>query len=136
MKSVVLLIFIFWVGASEHGRGAIKTYDDLSAVQINALQESNARLDMFDQRLRQLDTELARGKIHTGFYKQRAAELTSLIAEESEFQNAILVQDSKIKVLARKLADGIQKTLAAAPEVLGVIAMGALKALSGATITP
>jgi hypothetical protein len=136
MKSVAHLIFIFWVGASVHGRGAIKTYDDLSAVQINALQESNTRLDVFDQRLRQLDTELARGKIHSGFYKQRAAELTSLIAEESEFQNAILVQDSKIKVLVQKLSNGIQKMLVATPEFLGVIAMGALKALSGATITP
>ncbi len=120
------------------GCATVNNYDDLSAVQISALQESNARLDAFDKRLIELDNKLAEGKIHTAVYKEKADELTSLIAEESQFQNAILIRDPKIKIMAQHLLDNIQKAVEATPKIAAVITMSVLEALAGshATITP
>jgi hypothetical protein len=130
------LVLAFWTAIALSGCDTVKDYDDLSAVQISALQESNARLDTFDQRLQELDSMLAQRKIHAREYKRRADELTSLIAEESQFQNAILIKDPKIKVMAQHLLDNIQKALEETPVVLGGIALVALRGLAGATITP
>jgi predicted aminopeptidase len=118
------------------GCATVKTYDDLSAVQISALQESNERLDTFDKRLQELDNQLATRKIRAAAYKRQADELTSLIAEESQFQNAILIKDPKIKVMARHLLDNIQKAIEATPVIAEAIALVALRGLAGATITP
>jgi outer membrane murein-binding lipoprotein Lpp len=132
----------FWVGLvfgtaiALSGCDTVKDYDELSTVQISALQESNARLDTFDQRLQELDSKLAQRKIHAAEYKRRADELTSLIAEESQFQNAILLKDPKIKIMARHLLDNIQKAIEATPAIAAAITLGALRGLAGATITP
>jgi hypothetical protein len=130
------MIFAFGMIVAFSGCATIKNYDDLSAVQISALQESNEWLDAFDKNLMELDAKLARGKIHVAGYKRRADELTSLIAEESQFQNAILIKDPKIKVIARHLLDNIQKAIEATPAIAATIALEALRGLAGATITP
>jgi len=132
------VIFAFWTALAFTGCATVKSYDDLSAVQISALQESNERLDTFDKRLVILDDKLARGKVHVAEYKRRADELTSLIREESQFQNAILIKDPKIKVLAQHLLDNIQKVFAESPLIVAKLATGVLEGLAGShgTITP
>ncbi|MCE0523521.1 MAG: hypothetical protein LV480_11495 [Methylacidiphilales bacterium] len=130
------VVFAFWMIVSFSGCSSIKSYDDLSAVQVGALQESNERLDAFDKQLMELDDKLAKGKIHVAEYKKRADELTSLIAEESQFQNAILIKDPKIKVMAQHLLDNIQKAIEETPVIAETIALVALRSLAGATITP
>ena len=118
------------------GCATVRTLDDLSAVQISALQESNERLDTFDKRLMDLDARFANKKIHVAAYKRQSTELTSLIAEECQFQNAILIKDPKIKVMAQHLLVNIQKAFEASPAVVTALALGALRGLAGATITP
>ena len=116
----------------------VKSYDDLSAVQISALQESNERLDAFDKRLMELDHQLASREIHAAAYKRQADELTSLIAEDCQFQNAILIKDPKIKIMAQHLLDNIQKAFAASPVIVAKLALGVLEGIAGShgTITP
>ena len=132
------VVFVFWTAIAFSGCAMVKTYDDLSAVQISALQESNERLDTFDKQLMELDDKLARRKIHAVEYKRQADELTSLIAEESQFQNAILIKDPKIKVMAQHLLDNIQKAFEASPVIVAKVAIGVLEGLAGShgTITP
>jgi hypothetical protein len=130
------LLIAFCVAIALCSCATVKSDDDLSAVQISALQESSERLDTFDQRLMELDAELGKGKIHAAPYKRRADELTSLIAEECQFQNAILIKDPKIKIMARHLVDNIQKAFEATPLVIEALSMIALRGLAGATITP
>jgi len=127
-----------WAILAFSGCASVKNYDDLSAVQVKALQESNARLDAFDRSLMELDKKFAKGKIPPDAYKRRSHELTSLIAEECQFQNAILVKDPKIKIMAQNLLDNIQKAAEATPKIATAITVGVLKALAGshATITP
>jgi len=136
LTGCLAVILTFWTVIAFTGCATVKTYDDLSAVQISALQESNERLDIFDKRLQELDNQLADRKIHAAAYKRQADELTSLIAEESQFQNAILIKDPKIKVMARHLLDNIQKAIEATPVIAEAIALVALRGLAGATITP
>ena len=130
--------FALWTAVAFTGCATVKTYDDLSAMQISALQESNGRLDAYDQGLMVLDNELAKGKIHGAVYKRRTDELTSLIAEECQFQNAILIKDPKIRIMARNLLDNIQKAFEATPAIATVVALEVLRGLAGAnaTITP
>ena len=132
------VIFVLGTVLALTGCATVKSYDDLSAVQISALQESNGRLDTFDQRLMVLDDDLAKRKIHAIAYKIRADELTSLIAEECRFQNAILIKDPKIKIMAQHLLGNIQKVLAASPVIVAKLAVGVLEGIAGShgTITP
>jgi hypothetical protein len=120
------------------GCATVKDLDDLSAMQISALQESSGRLDVYDQRLMELDKLLAQGKIRAASYHRQANQLTSLIADECQFQNAVLIKDPKIKVMAQHLLDNIQKALQASPVIVAKIAIGVLEGLAGShgTITP
>jgi len=131
LRSSLRTILVLGISLALSGCATVKTLDDLSAVQISALQESNERLDTFDKQLMQLDAKLARKKVHTAAYKRQADQLTALIAEECQFQNAVLIKDPKIKVLAQELLDNIQKAVDASPQVLGALAQAALRALAG-----
>jgi hypothetical protein len=120
------------------GCATVKTGDDLSAMQISALQESNERLDVYDRQLQKLDADYAKGKIRRSVYDRETRDLVALIREESEFQNAILIKDPKIKVMAQHLLETIQKVAEGMATITVLASVVALKSMAswGGAITP
>ena len=107
-------------------------------MQISALQESGERLDLYDRQLQKQDDDYAKGKIRRTVYERQSRDLVTLIREESEFQNAILIKDPKIKTMAQNLLVNIQKAMEATPLIVAKLALEVLTAMaqSHGTITP
>ena len=131
MRGLIAIVVALVATMVFNGCSTVQSYDDLSAVQISALQESDQRLDVFDQRLKELDDKLAKGKIHIAAYKRQADALTSLIAEESQFQNAILTRDPKINEMADHLLNNIGKVVEIAFALAPRLAIAVLSGLEG-----
>ncbi|MCE0499286.1 MAG: hypothetical protein LV481_15205 [Methylacidiphilales bacterium] len=137
MNRVTWWMALLLAGASLSfsGCATVRTIDELSAMQISALQESDQRLDVYDGQLQKLDDAYAKGKIHRAAYEKQTKSLVALIRDESEFQNAILIKDPKIKVMAQNLLDNIQKALEMTPIVIEDAGLVFLKALAGSGAT-
>lgn len=66
---------------------------DLTPQQVAALDDSQERLGTFDRALQALDARRARHKISLRDYRFQEHELLAFIANEADFQNAILHKD-------------------------------------------
>jgi hypothetical protein len=89
-----LALLALGMGTSSLSQAAVKSYDDLSAVQMMALQESDGRLLNDDRALESLQNELIHHKISRREFALEDRELTACITEEAAFQNAVLTKQS------------------------------------------
>jgi hypothetical protein len=92
---VFLLAFcLLGSGASVSCRGAVKSYDDLSAMQIAALQESEGRLVQDDRVLEALQSDLLHRQISRRDFAVQEREVVACIGDEAAFQNSVLRKQS------------------------------------------
>jgi hypothetical protein len=123
------------IGLFSTVKARVRSLNDLSALQIAALQESEQRLATFDLRLQELDHAHRVGKISFRTYSRKSKELTDLIADEAEFQDCILTKQSDLPEKADKVLATVGKFAVEAPLYLSMVALEAL-GVSHATITP
>ena len=90
----ILAICAFGLSGSSSCRAAVKSYDDLSATQIMALQESEGRLLNDDRILQALGNDLKNKRVSREDFSHQDLELVACIREEAELQNAILTKQS------------------------------------------
>jgi hypothetical protein len=73
---------------------AMRKFNDLSAQQVAALQNSEQRLIAYDHALQSLEDRHLRRKVDARAYETRKDELLALICDEAQFQNAVLTKDT------------------------------------------
>jgi hypothetical protein len=73
---------------------ATVAFRDLSPQQVAALDASQNRLATFDRALQTLDARRARQRISLRDYNYQEHDLLAFIANEADFQNAILHKDA------------------------------------------
>jgi hypothetical protein len=108
---------------------ATVSFRDLTAQQIAALDASQQRLATFDRALQALDQRRARRDISLKEYKYQEHDLLAFIANEADFQNAILHKDRTDPFTlssdqSDKLKDGCEAALV-------ILARGGLSLLNG-----
>jgi ABC-type uncharacterized transport system fused permease/ATPase subunit len=106
---------------------ATVAFKDLSAQQIAALDASQQRLGEFYRALQILDARRARGKLLKQDYRRQQHELVGFIANEAEFQNAILHKEGTDGfVLSSEQLDKLQEGCETALAIVGRLGLEAL----------
>jgi hypothetical protein len=93
-RMAIAALLTLVIGSFSSSRGAVKTLNDLTAMQIMALQESEGRLVKDDQTLQALESDLKHKRISRSDFENQSRELVSYIGEEASLQNAILTKQS------------------------------------------
>jgi hypothetical protein len=139
--AVILLVLIAFEISVSTVKAKVKSFRELSATQIMALQTSEARLAIFDRDLRDLERDRDRRKISARDFAWEQRDMMAFIAAESEFQNSILIRESTFPEgphLSDK-ADAVLRTIGKySIEAPVYIAVAALEGLgrSGYTFSP
>jgi hypothetical protein len=104
-----------------------KSWKDLDGQQIAALQASQQRLGEFDHALRILDQRRARGRVSRQDYQFQQHQLVGFIANEADFENAILHKDSgEAFILSSEQTDNLKNACEGVVAVLGRVGLQAL----------
>ncbi len=85
--------FIVAMLATPNAFAATVAFRDLTPQQTAALDASQERLTAFDHALQMLDQRYARNRISLSDYRYQERDLLGFIANEADFQNAILHKD-------------------------------------------
>jgi hypothetical protein len=109
LRLVILAFCAFGFGTAFSCSAAVKSYNDLSATQIMALQESESRLLKDDQTLQALENDRLNKRISRQEFAYQDRELVSYIDEESSLQNAILIKQSTFPEHSRAVLRTIGK---------------------------
>jgi hypothetical protein len=121
-----LAVFFIAVPAS----ASTNSWNDLSAQQVAALDASQQRLGEFDRALQILDRRHARGQLSRQDYQMQQHELVGFIANEADFQNAILHKDSaEAFVLSSEQTENLKNACGAVLAVLARVGLQALTAI-------
>jgi hypothetical protein len=117
MKAFLLFLMttVLIASGTVRGHASLRPYEKLTLDEQIALQESERRLILYDQKLQALDRELHRHKISIQDYKWMNGDLTVLIAQESAYQNSLLIKKSDLKERAADLLRTIGTVAIAVP---------------------
>jgi hypothetical protein len=117
MKAFLLFLMttVLIASGTVRGHASLRPYEKLTLDEQIALQESERRLILYDQKLQALDRELHRHKISIQDYKWMNGDLTELIAQESAYQNSLLIKKSDLKERAADLLRTIGTVAIAVP---------------------
>jgi hypothetical protein len=118
---VSLAVAILFSGGIVAGHASVRSFDHLTLNEKMALEESERRVAVYDHELLTLDHDRARHKIMTDDYRWRSEQLTTILREESLFQNAILVRSSDLPERARDLLETLQHAALAVPVGIGYV---------------
>jgi hypothetical protein len=93
-----LAVILFGLAAFELSASVseakIKSFQELSATQIMALQESENRLATFDRDLQDLEREREYKEISLREFAWQRRDLVAYIGAEAQFQNSILTHET------------------------------------------
>ncbi len=93
--------------------GKTRALKDLSPQQAAALNLSEDRLATFDRALQVLDERRARHLVSAREYEFQRNDLVGFIANEAQFQNAILVKESvPFELFPEKVVQGLEEAAA------------------------
>jgi len=107
-----------------------KSWKDLDGPQIVALQASQQRLDEFDRALQILDQRRARGRLSRQNYQFQQHQLVGFIANEADFQNAILHKDSaEAFILSREQLENLTNACGAVLVLLARVGLQVLASI-------
>jgi hypothetical protein len=120
-RSAMLVFCLLGLGGLISCRGAQKSIDDLSAVQIMSFQESENRLLIDRQAMDSLQNDLEYHRVSHRIFAARYQQISTLIADEVGLQNCITTKskaytgktDAVLRTMA-KLAVQIPLTIATA----------------------
>ena len=134
----LLFLPAFWATvASSTGCATVKTKDEMSAIRIAALEESQSRVEVHRQRIRSLQDDYDNNRIDAVQFNEARHALQMLVRKEIDVQGAIIRKDTKPAAKAQDVMDGVWRLAQYTPGVVLVVAAEYLKALcdSGKTVS-
>jgi hypothetical protein len=88
---------------------SIKSLGELNAQQAVALEDSQQRLLLFDRELQVVESQRMRRQINRQEFERKQSELVNVIADEAEFQNALLTkQKPNFELLSEKECEALK----------------------------
>jgi hypothetical protein len=137
VPAIHLAVLAVLIGTVLPAQASIRSYRSLSPEQKTALEQSERRLQAFDQALAKVERDYARRKIGAKDYAWYRHDLTAYISAEAAFQNDLLIKPRGMPEDQREVLETIARYSVLVPAYIAAIAAKAFASSGGSySFTP